>query len=99
MSNETSMHKAMKDAGIKTKNFKESQSKYDGIQGSKNALQNNVLGTMTKNKELVEVSGLDGKSWRGFISSYDDFSILLKEEESQNSELIFKHSITSIKTV
>lgn len=101
MPEETSMQSAMKKAGFKPSSYKHEHhgKKMYGYQHGKNTLQNRFLDNLLNNKHVVEVRSIDGVIWNGVISAFDDFSILIEDEGKTTKELIFKHSIRSIKPV
>ena len=90
----------MKEAGVKPSAYRESQQKkktYWSQQG-KNVLQNRFLDDLLNTNKNVEVKSVNGESWTGHVKAYDDFSLLV-ETDTKQKELIFKHSVKSIKPV
>ncbi len=84
--NPTTMQKAFSKAGVK-------------VRTSSQDMQNEFLSKLMRNKQLVQLEAIEGIGWRGFIKSFDNFSLIIVGEQSQAEELIFKHSIKSIKAI
>lgn len=91
------MGSAMKKAGLKSSFNTSRQNKRPFANHVKNVLQNRFLSELQTRKRQIEVRSIDGTAWVGILSDYDDFSILIKSENGSEKELIFKHSIRSIK--
>ncbi len=58
-----------------------------------NSLQDPYLNLLRRDKVNVSIFLVNGIKLQGQIDSYDQFSILLK---SHSSQLIYKHSISTI---
>jgi RNA chaperone Hfq len=96
---ETSMQSAMKKAGLRPSSYKQGQQgkKTFSYQHGKNILQNRFLDNLLNKKQIVEIKSIDGITWSGILTAFDDFSVLIEGENGREKELIFKHSIRSIK--
>jgi len=57
-------------------------------------LQDHFLNTIRKEKASVTVFLVNGVKLQGAVTSFDNFSILLKREE--HIQLVYKHAISTI---
>ncbi len=57
-------------------------------------LQDKLLSELKRRGAKVKVILLSGKTLEGEISSFDNFTILLRE--GKNSHLLYKHAISSL---
>lgn len=90
LANDTSMGKAFQKAGVKPSG---------NIGNSRGEVQNSFLNSLIEQKKLVQVEAAEGIGWRGYIKNYDDFSLLIVGEQTQEEELVFKHAVKSIKPI
>lgn len=100
MPEETSMQRAMREAGIKNHPHKIKNKKERGGFADphhKNILQNRFLKDLLTKKKPVTVRSTDGNILNGIITDFDDFSLMIESESGTEKELIFKHSVMSIK--
>ncbi|WP_391123071.1 RNA chaperone Hfq [Psychrobacillus sp. L3] len=56
-------------------------------------IQDNFLNQLRKNDVFVTVFLLNGFQLKGYIKSYDNFTVLLESEGKQ--QLIYKHAIST----
>ncbi|QFF98621.1 RNA chaperone Hfq [Psychrobacillus glaciei] len=56
-------------------------------------IQDNFLNQLRKNDIFVTVFLLNGFQLKGYIKSYDNFTVLLESEGKQ--QLIYKHAIST----
>ncbi len=59
-------------------------------------IQDAYLNKIRKNKIPVYVQIRNDRTFEGYITAFDNYSILLKEVSGSNPILIFKHSISYI---
>ncbi len=99
LSNGNSMAKAFNKAGLKNQNKETVKTVTKTKAGSRAETQNTFLGHLLNSNRLVQIEATEGIGWRGYIKSFDDFSLMISNEGDQKEILIFKHAIKSIKPI
>ncbi|RJQ33384.1 MAG: hypothetical protein C4562_00540 [Actinobacteria bacterium] len=99
VNNQTAMQKAMKEAGIKPPAYREGMANNKKLPRNRGALQNRIFENLINDNKLTQIGLIDGSSLIGIIAAYDEYCILIQSESGSDSELVFKHSIRSVKPV
>jgi len=99
LSNGNSMAKAFNKAGLKNQNKETVKTVIKTKTGSRAETQNAFLDQLINRNRLVQIEATEGIGWRGYVKSFDDFSLMISNEGDQKEILIFKHAIKSIKPI
>lgn len=62
-------------------------------------IQNQFLNKLRKGRAQVQIQIRGDRTFIGYITAFDNYSILLKESESSMPTLIFKHSVAYISII
>ena len=57
-------------------------------------LQDQILGTLRHDRQLITVFLMNGFQMKGVITGYDDFTVILESDEKQ--QMIYKHAISTL---
>ena len=66
------------------------------MQKSSPNIQDSFLNQVRKDRMKLTVHLVDGAELRGKVSAFDNFTIIIQDNESNRQHLVYKHSIANI---
>lgn len=96
MGNETPMAKAMREAGVKQQPVNIARNERKTYLQGRSSIQNQFLDNLIGNQSQAKINLIGGNNLQGSLTAYDEYCILYKPTNSNNQELVFKHSISSV---